>query len=463
MNLHRDQKERDRKENVMCNPFVRTSAAIPYAVFLMMTSVVMTSAQTTPRYTGPGSCSSPSCHGSVQIRNSASVLQNEYSTWAVSDKHARSSTVLNNDISKRMGRILKVQPETSDKCLDCHKLNVAQSEQSRSFDMGDGVSCESCHGPASEWLGPHTTREWTHERSVKAGMIDARDPIRRAENCLSCHLGTEKKYVDHDMIAAGHPDLYFELDSFSAAMPKHWKEPEKDPWYELRLMTTGQAVQLRENMRRIARESAKAWPEFSELDCFACHHGLTATKDSWRQERGYEGRRPGSPAWNPSRYAVLKLILDQVDPPSAAKLQNAFDKVGPLVSDIRTDRQRIAASAEEAANVADAIANRLNTLSIDAPTALRVMNGIGAGADWISAQGERAAEQTAMVLNSLVVKYIENAKPDAAQQKQMTEGVSGLFRLLENPATYTPRRFADQLRQFARAGRVRELGNGAPQ
>jgi len=26
------------------------------------------------------------------------------------------------------------------------------------------------------------------------------------------------KFVDHEMIAAGHPDLYFELDSFSAVM-----------------------------------------------------------------------------------------------------------------------------------------------------------------------------------------------------------------------------------------------------
>jgi len=28
--------------------------------------------------------------------------------------------------------------------------------------------------------------------------------------------GTKNKFVDHEMIAAGHPDLYFELDSFSA-------------------------------------------------------------------------------------------------------------------------------------------------------------------------------------------------------------------------------------------------------
>ena len=65
---------------------------------------------------------------------------------------------------------------------------------------------------------------------------------------------SEEKYVDHEMIAAGHPDLFFELDSFSAVMPRHWKEPGEpgettsDPWYDVRELTMGQAVQLRESM-----------------------------------------------------------------------------------------------------------------------------------------------------------------------------------------------------------------------
>ncbi len=56
-------------------------------------------------------------------------------------------------------------------------------------------------------------------------MVDTRDLVKRTEKCLSCHLGSEEKFVDHEMIAAGHPDLFFELDSFSAVMPRHWKEP----------------------------------------------------------------------------------------------------------------------------------------------------------------------------------------------------------------------------------------------
>ena len=171
------------------------------------------------------------------------------------DKHAKANAALTNDVSKRIGRILGLRPNTSAKCLDCHSLSAQPEQQTRSFDSHDGISCESCHGPASNWLGPHTTKGWTHPRSIELGMVDVRDPIKCTETCLSCHLGTASKWVDHEMIAAGHPDLYFELDSFLAAMPKHWKPSEDDPWAEVRFLTAGAAVQLRENMRRIARET----------------------------------------------------------------------------------------------------------------------------------------------------------------------------------------------------------------
>jgi len=40
------------------------------------------------KYTGPGSCASTSCHGSILPRTDNDVLQNEYSTWIVKDKHS---------------------------------------------------------------------------------------------------------------------------------------------------------------------------------------------------------------------------------------------------------------------------------------------------------------------------------------------------------------------------------------
>src|SRR5712675_1118476 len=271
------------------------------------------SAQTEPsKYIGPGSCAATSCHGSVKPIVGSRILQNEYSTWIIQDKHSRAYQALTGDVAERMARILKLGAKSQEapKCLACHALNPAPEQRGRVFEISEGVSCENCHGPASAWLGPHTTRDWQHEKSLAAGMVDTRNVIHRTEKCLECHLGSEKKFVDHEMIAAGHPDLYFELDSFSAVMPRHWKAPREsapgkaaeDPnWVGVRDWSVAQAVQLRAAMERLAWRAngndavgnKKNWPEYSELSCIACHHSLGPAQNRWRQAHGYAGPRPG--------------------------------------------------------------------------------------------------------------------------------------------------------------------------
>src|SRR5688500_8805457 len=158
-------------------------------------------------YTGPGSCAASSCHGSVRPVAGSRILQTEYTTWVVQDKHAKATAVLSNNVSQRMAKILGLpRADTAPKCLACHALDVPEAQRARSY-AAEGVSCEACHGPASAWLGPHTTRGWTHARSVELGMVDTKDVVKRVEKCASCHIGTADKWVDHEMIAAGHPDL----------------------------------------------------------------------------------------------------------------------------------------------------------------------------------------------------------------------------------------------------------------
>lgn len=395
------------------------------------------------KYTGPGSCSSTSCHGGVQPRNETTVLQNEYSTWAVRDKHTHAYIVLTNDVGKRMGRILNIQPEKNKKCTDCHALEVPLEQKAKTFDSNDGVSCESCHGPSSGWLGPHTTRDWTYAKSVELGMYDTRDLIKRSERCLSCHLGTAEKYVDHEMIAAGHPDLYFEQGSYEALMPKHWKDYTKDPWIDVKTVATGQAVQLRENMRRISRSANRFWPEYAELDCFACHHSLTAAKDSWRQERGYPGRRAGNPPYNMSRFAVFQVVANDLDRGAAGQLDGEVRRVYELVSNITADRAQIASAANSAAEAADRMAHRLAGMQLDQAATVRMIKNISADADRIAAQGERSAEQAAMTLQSLYIAY---SSVEKTGNEQVRAAINGLFPMFENPSAFVPGAFARQMR-----------------
>jgi len=408
------------------------------------------------KYTGPGSCSSTSCHGSVKPRADGRIFQDEYSIWAVKDKHAKAFDALTGQVGVRMGKILGLgKAEQAAKCLACHGLDVPAEARARTFDPSEGVSCESCHGPASAWLGPHTTRTWTHEQSIAAGMYDTRSLVRRTEKCLTCHLGTQEKFVDHEMIAAGHPDLYFELDSFSAVMPRHWKTPresapgvpaENDAWAGVREWGTGQAVQLRASMERIAwRAKGKNWPEYSELQCFACHHALTAPEQSWRQERGYSGRRPGDPPWNTSRYAVFRELAHQIDNDASSRLDDQIAQLAKLLNQLEPDRDAVGAAAATAATLSNQLVARIESQPYDAAMTLRLIEHISNDANEISNEGERAAEQAAMALDSLFIVYSRAEKTQNAAD--IRAAINGLFQQLENPSNYNPARFASQMRR----------------
>src|SRR5580658_10343210 len=58
------------------------------------------------KYIGPGSCAATSCHGSVKPVAGSRILQNEYSTWIVKDKHSHAYQALTGDIGERIARIL---------------------------------------------------------------------------------------------------------------------------------------------------------------------------------------------------------------------------------------------------------------------------------------------------------------------------------------------------------------------
>jgi outer membrane murein-binding lipoprotein Lpp len=398
------------------------------------------------KYTGPGSCSSPSCHGGVQERTTTSVLQNEYSTWVVRDKHAHAFVNLTNPVGTRIAKIMGVgKPDEAPRCLACHALDVPADQRARTFDLTDGVGCENCHGPASAWLGPHTTRDWKYEKSLELGMYNTRDLVSRTDKCLTCHLGTPEKTVDHELIAAGHPDLYFELDSFMSVMPEHWKEVDKDPWFGVRALAVGQAVQLREQLKRVAREAQGGiWPEYAELDCFACHHNLVAAKDSWRQERGYPDRRPGNPPFNLSRYVVFRRVIQEADADMAGQLTSEVQKVYELVTSLKSDRAQVAAEASSTSEIANRMAQRLDTMKFDQPMTLRLMKSISGDADAIAEQGERSAEQATMALDSLFVAYTKNGT--LGNDGQIRAAINGLFRQLDDPSAYNGFQFANALK-----------------
>ena len=193
-------------------------------------------------YIGAGGCASSNCHGGTTPLAEADsrILGNEYATWSVADRHARAYRVLEEPRAKRMGEILKLDVTRDKRCTICHV--VGSPEKTRT----DGVACEACHGPAEKWLGPHT-RPNSHAESVRTGMIDTKDLAVRAKTCMACHVGASGQEVDHELIAAGHPDLAFELDTFTAGQPAHHRDEKVAA--RVRAWAVGETSGLAESMR----------------------------------------------------------------------------------------------------------------------------------------------------------------------------------------------------------------------
>jgi cytochrome c peroxidase len=91
-----------------------------------------------------------------------------------------------------------------------------------SFKVSEGVSCESCHGPAENWLRSHTRHDYTRADRTASGMRDLQNLYVRANTCVACHQSFPNRCS-----RPGIPELIFELDGQSVAEPKHWSAQKR--------------------------------------------------------------------------------------------------------------------------------------------------------------------------------------------------------------------------------------------
>jgi hypothetical protein len=238
-------------------------------------------------------------------------------------------------------------------------------------------------------------------------------------------------------------------------MPRHWSEPGEpgeaegsDQWYQVREWSAGQAVQLRQSLLQLADQTrGNDWPEYSQLECYACHHSLGPGEQSWRQARGYQDRRPGDPPWNASRYIVFREIVREVDPASAESLDRNILQLAKLMSTLNPDRGAVASAATDTAQLAGQLATKFDTMPYDRALTLRVLQRICSDADSISNQDEHAGAQAAMALQSLFVAYDRNEKPRNAPE--VRAAIAGLFDQLQIPSSYDAAKFARQMREVS--------------
>ena len=317
---------------------IRTATRFSASVLLSIVCVSAAASESDsvprPHYVGTLSCSAVACHGRSEPRGGiGSIAQNEFVVWKQSDPHARSTETIWGEkfasILARLGGTRDGQwsVETYRQCAGCHDPQNAvsmgdpsavQHAFARPHAIGPrGIGCESCHGAASHWLSSHYERNAHRAKLASRGMMWTQNLFVRSQACSSCHVGSAENNMNHDMIAAGHPALRFEMTSYHGRLPKHWRALEErrgTPDFQSQLWAAGQVAGADAALGLLRGRAARAngssdtptsvtqpptWPEFSEYSCLDCHQRLrTSDKNQSLRLTDRSKSIDGHPKWN---------------------------------------------------------------------------------------------------------------------------------------------------------------------
>ena len=138
-----------------------------------------------PVYVGVRVCTQ--CHAGKEAGH-------QFSLWRAS-KHAEAYACLWSPAAKKIAKLsgIRQEPHEAGACLGCHAtaFDTEGWEREPTFFLEDGVQCEACHGPGSEYM----TAEVMRDRQ-KAMMNGLRMPGER--DCMMCHnvKGSHVAYLD---------------------------------------------------------------------------------------------------------------------------------------------------------------------------------------------------------------------------------------------------------------------------
>ncbi len=222
------------------------------------------------------------------------------------------------------------------RCVACHYTSQTDLASGATHAIA-GVSCESCHGAAKEWLDFHQDyggegitrhtesaehREQRIVNSIHAGMRNPANVYLVAQSCLRCHTTADEELVN----VGGHStgSLDFEFVSWSQGMVRHnfvrtdGKQNEASSPERLRVMfVSGMIAELEASLRATAVATEKAT------------YGINAAKRTARAAARLKSvsAKVNVPILDEilAEYAAVKLKLNNAD-----ELMGAANKISRL-------------------------------------------------------------------------------------------------------------------------------------
>ena len=408
-------------------------------------AITVLPAQGLNKHMGVTSCSSSVCHGAVTPSKTYDVLLNEYVTWSHDDAHSKAFNVLRSLKSRAIAAKLGIgDPAAAKECLDCHTDNVPAEQRGEKFSLADGIGCEACHGGSEYWLATHTSKRTSYRENVAHGMYPTADLRPRVQLCLSCHYGTTEKFATHRMMAAGHPRLSFEMDTFLALQPPHYRVDDnykrrKPTYSSTQNWSYGQlAAALREmdTLQGPRVNNNAAFPELALFNCYGCHMSSMRRTD-WSHRLLESGAEPGSVPISDGSLIMAWIIARELDPQDAPGL-------------LRLSRSLLAASASDRSQIVQrsgevgASLRRLCDLAAvrtwkpaDERQLLRTLVAVGTSGEFRDYVG---AEQAVMGIDGLLIEL--------GLANHFRKRIDELYKLTQNDEAYAPEQFVASLQQL---------------
>ncbi len=383
---------------------------------------------------GVASCAQSFCHGAAKPLAATRVQQNEYITWLNFDPHARAYATLRNAKSRAIARRLGLGDAYEEKvCLDCHTDLVPRAERGPKFQIDDGIGCEACHGSASNWIAPHHSGgNKSHASNVERGLVALERPETRAEVCMSCHVGSGSRFASHTMMAAGHPRLSFELDTFteiwrtSGGREHHRRDGSTTSGSRTWLRGLVKSATLRLDLIAAHGKGQGVMPEFAVYNCYACHRQMRV--ETWAGPQP-DGLAPGSLRFDDSALRVLSAAFDGAKKPIAQQLRAATRQWQKSLN----NPQQLTIAQQNVRRLLGVSSGEISAMNFAAAQSKAMLDSLVQSAQRGDFPDYASAEQAAMAMVVLMA--------DSGSDTRHRPDVDRLFRALADDSRFDPKVF----------------------
>lgn len=400
---------------------------------------------------GVASCSGSTCHGR-QEGDGKVVRQDEIKLWqeesSAGGAHSRSLRLISGARGQAIASRLGIgDAATAPMCLGCH-VDPAANRGPR-FQKSDAVGCEACHGGAQNWIQNHYTVGATHARNVANGMAPLENPKARAGVCLDCHFGSAApgQFVNHRIMAAGHPRIAFELDLFSTLQQHHNEDADyvrrKGKTDDVRLWATGQAMALERALTLYSTPrtgTEGVFPEFYFFDCHTCHRRIS--DDPAARPTGIANpARPipeGMPAFNDENMIMLSAAARVVAPDLARRFD--ADARG-FHAALARDRPSAVAAAARLRETANAMADAFARRSFGRAEAFAIIDSIASEAIGVRFTDYEGSVQAVMAIDTLLNALVSSGTVDGASVGAVRADINRAYAAVKEPNSYNPLAF----------------------